>query len=52
MNGPTKGTDVFVPLDFIIGGQEMAGKGWKMLVTFPGQYLIETPDRLHFPPSA
>jgi acyl-CoA dehydrogenase len=32
MNGPTKGTDVFVPLDFIIGGPEMAGKGWKMLV--------------------
>jgi acyl-CoA dehydrogenase len=31
-NGPTKGTDVFVPLDFIIGGPEMAGKGWKMLV--------------------
>jgi acyl-CoA dehydrogenase len=32
MNGPTKGTDVFVPLDCIIGGPEMAGKGWKMLV--------------------
>jgi acyl-CoA dehydrogenase len=32
-NGPTSGKDVFVPLDFIIGGQEMAGKGWKMLVT-------------------
>jgi acyl-CoA dehydrogenase len=31
-NGPTSGQDVFVPLDFIIGGQEMAGKGWKMLV--------------------
>ena len=31
-NGPTSGTDVFVPLDYIIGGQEMAGKGWKMLV--------------------
>jgi len=31
-NGPTSGVDVFVPLDFIIGGQEMAGKGWKMLV--------------------
>ncbi|MGI9202818.1 MAG: acyl-CoA dehydrogenase [Woeseiaceae bacterium] len=31
-NGPTSGEDVFVPLDFIIGGQEMAGKGWKMLV--------------------
>ncbi len=31
-NGPTSGKDVFVPLDFIIGGAEMAGKGWKMLV--------------------
>ena len=31
-NGPTTGEDVFVPLDSIIGGQEMAGKGWKMLV--------------------
>jgi len=31
-NGPTRGKDVFVPLDFIIGGVEMAGKGWKMLV--------------------
>ena len=31
-NGPTTGKDVFVPLDVIIGGQEMAGKGWKMLV--------------------
>ena len=32
LNGPTTGKDVFVPLDFIIGGPEMAGKGWKMLV--------------------
>ena len=32
MNGPTSGKDVFVPLDYIIGGPEMAGKGWKMLV--------------------
>ena len=31
-NGPTSGKDVFVPLDTIIGGPEMAGKGWKMLV--------------------
>lgn len=31
-NGPTSGKDVFVPLDHIIGGEEMAGKGWKMLV--------------------
>jgi acyl-CoA dehydrogenase len=32
LNGPTTGKDVFVPLDCIIGGQAMAGKGWKMLV--------------------
>ena len=32
LNGPTSGEDVFVPLDFIIGGQDMAGKGWRMLV--------------------
>ena len=31
-NGPTQGKDVFVPLDFIIGGPEMAGQGWRMLV--------------------
>ncbi|WP_299794508.1 acyl-CoA dehydrogenase FadE [uncultured Shewanella sp.] len=31
-NGPTKGKDVFVPLSFIIGGPEMAGQGWRMLV--------------------
>ena len=31
-NGPTIGEDVFVPLDYIIGGKENAGKGWKMLV--------------------
>lgn len=31
-NGPTQGENVFVPLDFIIGGPEMAGQGWKMLV--------------------
>ena len=31
-NGPTKGHDVFVPIDAIIGGQDMAGQGWRMLV--------------------
>ena len=31
-NGPTSGKDVFVPIDSIIGGPKMAGKGWKMLV--------------------
>jgi acyl-CoA dehydrogenase len=32
LNGPVRGKDVFMPLDAIIGGQEMAGKGWRMLV--------------------
>jgi len=31
-NGPTQGKDVFVPIDYIIGGKEMAGQGWRMLV--------------------
>jgi acyl-CoA dehydrogenase len=31
-NGPTCGYDVFVPLDVIIGGREMAGQGWRMLM--------------------
>lgn len=32
LNGPIEGKDVFVPLDYIIGGPEMAGFGWRMLV--------------------
>ena len=32
-NGPTSGRDVFVPLDWIIGGQERAGQGWRMLMS-------------------
>jgi len=31
-NGPVSGKDVFVPLDAIIGGPQMAGQGWRMLV--------------------
>lgn len=31
-NGPIRGTDIFVPLDYIIGGAKMAGQGWRMLV--------------------
>lgn len=31
-NGPTTGKDVFVPLDYIIGGKAQAGEGWKMLM--------------------
>ena len=32
MNGPIRGKDVFMPLDFIIGGPQMAGQGWRMLM--------------------
>lgn len=31
-NGPTQGKDVFIPLDWIIGGPQMAGQGWRMLM--------------------
>src|SRR5256714_6429012 len=32
-NGPNRGKDVFIPMDYIIGGQERLGQGWKMLMT-------------------
>jgi acyl-CoA dehydrogenase len=32
MNGPTRGKEVFVPMDWIIGGQERIGQGWRMLM--------------------
>ena len=31
-NGPISGDDVFVPLDYIIGGTDGAGNGWRMLM--------------------
>jgi acyl-CoA dehydrogenase len=31
-NGPNSGQDVFIPLDFIIGGAGGAGQGWRMLM--------------------
>jgi acyl-CoA dehydrogenase len=31
-NGPNWGKDVFMPLDWIIGGPAMAGQGWRMLM--------------------
>jgi len=31
-NGPNWGKDVFVPMEWIIGGQDQVGKGWRMLV--------------------
>ncbi|MCV2883115.1 acyl-CoA dehydrogenase [Aestuariibacter sp. AA17] len=35
-NGTTRGTDVFIPMDFIIGGQKNIGRGWQMLVSCLG----------------
>ncbi len=32
LNGPNSGEDVFVPMEWIIGGKEQVGKGWKMLM--------------------
>ncbi len=32
MNGPIHGKQVFIPLDYIIGGQNGIGQGWKMLM--------------------
>ncbi len=32
LNGPTQGKNVFVPMDYLIGGAAMAGSGWRMLM--------------------
>ena len=32
MNGTTYGKDVFIPLDWVIGGPAYVGRGWRMLV--------------------
>jgi len=32
MNGPTQGRNVFIPMDFLIGGTQYAGQGWRMLM--------------------
>ncbi len=32
LNGPTEGVDVFIPLEYIIGGVERIGQGWRMLM--------------------
>lgn len=32
MNGPVRGKDVFIPLDWIIGGTAQLGNGWQMLM--------------------
>ena len=31
-NGPNWGEDVFIPLDWVIGGRERVGQGWRMLM--------------------
>ena len=31
-NGPIKGRDIFVPLSQLIGGEDFAGQGWRMLM--------------------
>ncbi|MDT0594308.1 acyl-CoA dehydrogenase FadE [Glaciecola petra] len=31
-NGPLQAEDMFVPISYIIGGEKMAGKGWRMLM--------------------
>ena len=32
MNGPVKGRNVFIPIDFLIGGTQYVGQGWRMLM--------------------
>ncbi len=32
MNGPNSGKDVFIPMEWVIGGQPMVGQGWRMLM--------------------
>ena len=32
MNGPNWGRDVFIPMQFVIGGAEYVGQGWRMLM--------------------
>lgn len=32
LNGPNFGSDVFVPMEWVIGGQEYVGQGWRMLM--------------------
>ncbi|MGN6653246.1 acyl-CoA dehydrogenase [Trinickia sp.] len=31
-NGPTSGNDVFIPIDWVIGGPAQVGNGWRMLM--------------------
>ncbi len=31
-NGPVQGKDVFIPMEYVIGGQKQIGNGWRMLM--------------------
>lgn len=31
-NGPNWGNDVFIPMEWVIGGKDYVGQGWRMLV--------------------
>ncbi|MEM7468411.1 MAG: acyl-CoA dehydrogenase [Pseudomonadota bacterium] len=31
-NGPNSGDDVFIPMDWVIGGEDRCGDGWRMLM--------------------
>ncbi|MBJ7535359.1 acyl-CoA dehydrogenase [Rhodomicrobium vannielii ATCC 17100] len=32
-NGPVRGTDVFIPIDWVVGGKDRVGQGWRMLMS-------------------
>ena len=32
LNGPHQGKDVFIPVDYLVGGMSYAGQGWRMLM--------------------
>ncbi|MDZ4202413.1 MAG: acyl-CoA dehydrogenase [Gallionella sp.] len=32
LNGPTQGSEVFIPMDYLIGGTSRVGQGWRMLM--------------------
>jgi acyl-CoA dehydrogenase len=31
-NGPVSGSEVFIPIDWVIGGEKQVGQGWRMLM--------------------
>ena len=52
-NGPNSGKDVFIPLDYIIGGKDMAGQGWRMLMDCLARGApSRSPPSLSAPPSS